>query len=241
MGYNLTIDQGNSATKVALWRESNMFKSMRYDDLTVVDIKALANDYELDALILSSVKVVDTSILDVINNICRNVYILNHQTKLPIKIEYVSPETLGHDRIAAAVGANMISPGKTLLVVDYGTAVTYDIVTNDGRYIGGNIAPGLNMRIDALHHNTARLPQVVVDGDCPLWGNNTDTAIRAGVIYGMVGELTYYRSKLPDDVVVVCTGGYAEIISGMVDFGVIVEPNLVNIGLNNIILYNENK
>ncbi len=241
MGYNLTIDQGNSATKVALWRESNMVKSMRYDDLTVVDIKALANDYELDALILSSVKVVDTSILDVINNICRNVYILNHQTKLPIKIEYVSPETLGHDRIAAAVGANMISPGKTLLVVDYGTAVTYDIVTNDGRYIGGNIAPGLNMRIDALHHNTARLPQIVVDGDCPLWGNNTDTAIRAGVIYGLVGELTYYRSKLPDDVVVVCTGGYAEIISGMVDFGVIVEPNLVNIGLNSIILYNENK
>ncbi len=241
MGYNLTIDQGNSATKVALWRESNMVKSMRYDDLTVVDIKALANDYELDALILSSVKVVDTSILDVINNICRNVYILNHQTKLPIKIEYVSPETLGHDRIAAAVGANMISPGKTLLVVDYGTAVTYDIVTNDGRYIGGNIAPGLNMRIDALHYNTARLPQIVVDGDCPLWGNNTDTAIRAGVIYGMVGELTYYRSKLPDDVVVVCTGGYAEIISGMVDFGVIVEPNLVNIGLNSIILYNENK
>lgn len=241
MGYNLTIDQGNSATKVALWRESNMVKSMRYDDLTVVDIKALANDYELDALILSSVKVVDTSILDVINNICRNVYILNHQTKLPIKIEYVSPETLGHDRIAAAVGANMISPGKTLLVVDYGTAVTYDIVTNDGRYIGGNIAPGLNMRIDALHYNTARLPQIVVDGDCPLWGNNTDTAIRAGVIYGLVGELTYYRSKLPDDVVVVCTGGYAEIISGMVDFGVIVEPNLVNIGLNSIILYNENK
>lgn len=241
MGYNLTIDQGNSATKVALWRECNMVKSMRYDDLAVVDIKALADDYELDALILSSVKVVDTSILDVINNICRNVYILNHQTKLPIKIEYVSPETLGHDRIAAAVGANMISPGKTLLVVDYGTAVTYDIVTNDGRYIGGNIAPGLNMRIDALHHNTVRLPQIVVDGDCPLWGNNTDTAIRAGVIYGMVGELTYFRSKLPDDVVVVCTGGYAEIISGMVDFGVIVEPNLVNIGLNSIILYNENK
>lgn len=241
MGYNLTIDQGNSATKVALWRESNMVKSMRYDDLTVVDIKALADDYELDAVILSSVKIVETSILDVINNICRNVYILNHQTKLPIKIEYVSPETLGHDRIAAAVGANMISPGKTLLVVDFGTAVTYDIVTNDGRYIGGNIAPGLNMRIDALHHNTARLPQIVVDGDCPLWGKNTDTAIRAGVIYGIVGEMTYYRSKLPDDVVVVCTGGYAEIIAGMVDFDVVVEPNLVNIGLNSIILYNENK
>lgn len=241
MGYNITIDQGNSATKVALWCVGDMVATMRYDVLREDDVKHLAISYGLDVAMLSSVARMDTSVVNAINDLCSKVYILNHKTKLPIVNDYTSPETLGCDRIAAAVGAKAIFPDRTILVVDFGTAVTYDVVTEQGHYIGGNIAPGLKMRIDSLHHYTAKLPQVAMVGDCPLWGINTDTAIRAGVVNGIVGELTYYYSQLPENSVVLCTGGDAEFIARKVDFEIIVEPNLVDIGLNSILLYNENK
>ncbi len=241
MGYNLTIDQGNSAAKVALWHDDDMVNTMRYDVFDADVIEEIAKRYELGSVILSSVSIIDPVVLSALENVCKKVYILSHKTALPIVNDYASPLTLGCDRIAAAVGAWTLSKERPLLVVDLGTAVTYDVVTAQGHYIGGNIAPGLKMRLEALHNFTAKLPKVDADGECPLWGVNTETAIRAGAINGIVGELTYYRSKLADDAIVVCTGGDADVISKLLDFEVIIEPNLVNIGLNSILLYNEDK
>jgi type III pantothenate kinase len=83
---------------------------------------------------------------------------LDHSTPVPIKNLYATPETLGYDRLAAAVGAAAMFPGKNVLIVDFGTAITYDIVTAAGEFLGGNISPGAALRFRALHEGTGALP-----------------------------------------------------------------------------------
>lgn len=164
---------------------------------------------------------------------------------LPIGLRYGSQGTLGADRIAAAVGAWALYPRQSLLVVDAGTAVTYDHVTADGYFAGGNIAPGMAMRLEALHRYTARLPRVSVPRDLSVYnhqfmGDCTETAMILGAVYGILGAITYYRSHLPEPTTVVITGGWARQLSTLCDFPMSVEPDLVSRGLNEILLFNQN-
>ena len=85
---------------------------------------------------------------------------LRNLVSLPIKVRYKTPETLGRDRLAAAVGANYLQPGKDLLVIDAGTAITYELVDASGSYLGGNISPGMTTRFRALNQFTKKLPLV---------------------------------------------------------------------------------
>lgn len=122
------------------------------------------------------------------------IYYLDHTTPLPIRNCYATPETLGTDRLAAAVGAYFLAKEKTgksvpVLVIDLGTALTYDLVTAQGEFLGGNISPGIQMRLKALHQFTARLPRVNPEGPLPQLGNTTETAIRCGVIHGIQREI----------------------------------------------------
>lgn len=241
MGYNLTIDQGNSAAKIVIWHNDAYVADSFHQELTAQDVKDIIAQYNVSSAIYSSVGVSGTDITNALHQACDNVIELTHETRLPIVLDYDTPTTLGRDRIAAAAGAHELHPGKNVLIVDMGTAVTYDILSKDARFNGGNIAPGLKMRLDALHHLTARLPHVNPDGDCPTWGKNTETAIRAGAIYGIVGEISYYKSILPDDTIVLLTGGSASKIQGLLTFHTEIDEHLVNRGLNCILRYNENK
>lgn len=96
------------------------------------------------------------------------------------------------------------------------------------------------MRLEALHHYTERLPKVEPHGDLPQWGYDTDTAIRSGVINGIVGEITHYRNKLSSDCKLILTGGAAKAIKPLLDFPVEIDQQLVTRGLNSILIYNEN-
>lgn len=114
---------------------------------------------------------------------------LRHDVSLPIELRYKTPETLGVDRLAGAIAANEMYPGQTVLIADVGTALTTDMVLAEGVYIGGNISPGLQMRLDALHYFTSRLPQVNLEGETSYFGTNTEKAIRSGVKWGVVNEI----------------------------------------------------
>ena len=180
--------------------------------------------------------------LDALKPLARRACYLSADTPGPLVIDYASPTTLGADRIAAATGAMTLVPGETALVVDMGTAITYDVVTAMGHYLGGNIAPGIFVRLEALNHFTSALPLVETDGDTPRWGYNTETALRSGAIRGVVGELQYYRHCLAAEHPhprVVLTGGSAELITPYITSKIITEPHLVLIGLNAILKYNE--
>jgi type III pantothenate kinase len=241
MGYNLTIDQGNSSAKVAVWHDETMIYDSVKRDLSASDIAEITSLYPINAAIYCSVAQNGDAILAELQNRCGKVYELTSTLPTPITIDYRTPQSLGRDRIAAAVGAWTMCRGKWTLVVDLGTAITYDVVSPDGRFIGGNIAPGVEMRLEALHRHTARLPRVKTTGDCPLWGYDTETALRSGAINGIIGELHHYRDSLSNDTIVVLTGGSAEIIASRLDFPTKLERHLVTKGLNSILIYNENK
>lgn len=244
MALYLTIDQGNTAAKLALWRGEKLEETHIVQSLVPASLaQFIANHPGIEAAIYCSVASHGTEIMATLNNSLRRAIKLTGNTPLPINIEYGTMGSLGVDRIAAAVGAQASFPGTPLLVVDAGTAVTYDAVTADGRFIGGNIAPGMNMRLEALHRFTARLPRVKVPRELPtglVFGNNTESAMILGAIYGIVGAMSYYKSRLPENTKVVMTGGWAGELSRLCDFDINVDPHLVSKGLNRILIYNEN-
>lgn len=244
MALYLTIDQGNTAAKLALWRGEKLEETHIVQSLVPASLaQFITNHPGIEAAIYCSVASHGTEIMATLNNSLRRAIKLTGNTPLPINIEYGTMGSLGVDRIAAAVGAQASFPGTPLLVVDAGTAVTYDAVTADGRFIGGNIAPGMNMRLEALHRFTARLPRVKVPRELPtglVFGNNTESAMILGAIYGIVGAMSYYKSRLPENTKVVMTGGWARELSRLCDFDINVDPHLVSKGLNRILIYNEN-
>lgn len=241
---NLTIDQGNTAAKLALWRNGEPIDMTIEARPTpdVVEKFAMSTGQSPDAAIYCSVASRGSDLLHDIRRYTRQVLRLKADMPLPLKIAYATPATLGADRIAAAAGALSLHPGKHLLVVDAGTAVTYDYVRNDGTFIGGNIAPGMTMRLEALHRFTVRLPRLEMPrqlepGD--LLGTDTATAMIRGAAYGIIGAIFYYKHHLPEDTVTVITGGWAKMISRLIDFDVDTQPHLVSLGLNSILTYNE--
>ncbi|MDE6049693.1 MAG: type III pantothenate kinase [Paramuribaculum sp.] len=245
MALYLTIDQGNTAAKLAVWRDSELLDLLIEPMLTPAVVERFVSPFgRMKAAIYCSVASEGNNIVEGITHLAEKVMRLTNRTPLPIVIDYKSPDTLGTDRIAAAVGACTSYPGEKMLVVDAGTAVTYDVVSADGHFLGGNIAPGMRMRLEALHRFTRRLPEVEVPRELKydtFMGYDTPSAMILGAIYGIVGAISYYHERLGSDTRVVMTGGWAIELSGLCDFSVSVEPDLASKGLNRILLYNEDK
>lgn len=241
---NLCIDQGNSRTKIALFKkDGRIVKNLLYKSFTSADVERLFSLYPIKNSIVSTVANIDAAVVNALNRLSQHFILFDYLTPLPITNCYETSETLGQDRIASAVGAATLCPGKNFLIVDAGSAITYDFVSAEQGYLGGNIAPGIKMRLTVLHQMTKKLPQVEVEQNAltPLFGKNTKEAIAAGVVRGVVFEVKGYMRALSEqgiDFVAFATGGHAPyILNGMKD-GMRHEPNLVLIGLNKILEYN---
>ena len=134
----------------------------------------------------------------------------------------------------AAAGGLVHHPGADLLVIDAGSALTVDLVS-DGAYRGGSISPGLSMRFRALHEYTDRLPLVTRRDSFSFPGQTTEEAIAAGVVMGMVYEINEYIRTLEErheKLVTVITGGDSELLSSRTDRKLFIYPDLVTEGLN---------
>ena len=241
MGLNLTIDQGNSSVKIAIWDGDVLVDEESAKELTRQQLARIVDRFHPASALCCSVTGNGGRYVQWLTAMGLAARQVSSDMPLPVKIGYTTPQTLGPDRIAAAVGACSLFPGENLLVVDMGTAVTYDHVNSEGVFVGGNIAPGIGMRLRSLHNFTARLPQIDGYGDIPLLGHDTATAMRAGAVRGVVAEIFYYLSQLPAQTKVVLTGGWAAHVSKFLDFPVTVDKCLVTKGLLSILLYNENK
>lgn len=177
---------------------------------------------------------------------CRRItptIVLDHQTPLPLKINYQSPATLGVDRIAAATGSTVLFKGGNNLVIDIGTCITYDMVDSDSVYHGGGISPGVDMRLKAMHKFTSGLPLVAVKGMPELIGKTTRECMLSGVIHGTVAELEgiilRYRQFFEQLNIIICGGG-AIFFESKIKDDIFAVPNLVLVGLNHILRYNLN-
>lgn len=120
------------------------------------------------------------------------------------------PAGLGADRVAADIGARSMRPGHTLLIIDAGTCLTFDVIGRDGTVLGGAISPGINLRLKAMHEHTAALPLLDAEGEHPILGYDTPTSMRGGAINGVRWEIEgYIRTMLAEypDLHVFMTGG----------------------------------
>lgn len=168
-------------------------------------------------------------------------------TAIPLRNAYATPQTLGADRLAAAVGAAGLRPGRDTLIVDVGTALKCDLVTADGTYHGGSIGPGLAMRLRALHVFTGRLPLLAlpaVDATIPLTGDSTTGSLLSGVVNGTVAEITgllaQYEQRYPS-LGVLLTGGDAAFLAARLPARIFVVSELVLLGLQRILAYHVEK
>ena len=250
---NLCIDQGNSRTKVALMTdEGKMINHFIYKSFSSAEVERLFDLYEITDSIISSVVNIEAAVVNTLHRRSQHFVLFDHNTPIPIVNRYDTPETLGQDRLAAAVGAKSLNPQENLLIIDAGSAITYDFVSAEGEYMGGNIAPGLKMRFVMLQRMTKKLPLVEVDENelIPLFGKNTRDAIAAGVIRGVAYEVKGYMRTLGEKVPhfrTFLTGGNAPYVLNNVRTSrtekreIRYEKHLVLIGLNEILRFNKLK
>ena len=236
---NLIIDQGNSVAKLALFEKNKLVNYFQTEELTTQMIEDLLQQYAVSSGIVSSVGRMDKSVYNLLKNQLSAFYELNAQLPLPLKIDYKTPDTLGVDRIAAAVGAWIQNPHSNLLVIDIGTAITIDFISADGIYKGGNISPGIDLRFKALNQFTDKLPLVNEIGEIPSLGYDTETAIRSGVIKGITREIDSYieEFKKEQKVFIFLTGGHAFYFESKLKNSIFADGNLVLKGLNEILNY----
>lgn len=238
----LVIDIGNSRTKIAVFDDHKLVRKEITDHPGPDSLNVFFNEHDIQQSIISSVNE-DIGALE--NELAgRTEYIrFSAQLKNGIDNRYRSRETLGLDRLAGVIGVKALFPGRNCLVIDAGTCITYDAVDRSGVYRGGSIAPGLNMRLKAMHTFTGRLPLVELADFEELEGYNTATSMLSGVMNGAVFELKgfieSYNLQYSDLQVILC-GGDANFFdtrlkSSIFAHALKTEPDLVLIGLNEVI------
>ncbi|CAH0998666.1 Type III pantothenate kinase [Neolewinella maritima] len=165
------------------------------------------------------------------------VFALDRSQPLPFASDYTTPDTLGQDRIAALAGT-LGHMHTARLVVDAGSCVTLDLMDRHDRYLGGNISPGVTMRLTAMHERTARLPLVQGGGIAGAVGRSTEQALRHGGQLGVVYEIEGLYRRLLDahpDLQLVLTGGDAPLLLSAFSLPVLHRPHLVLSGLHQIL------
>ena len=150
--------------------------------------------------------------------------VVNHEIELGLAIDYPNPETIGADRLANAAAVASLH-GAPAVVVDFGTAVTFDIISPEGAYVGGVIAPGLEVMTDYMFQKTALLPKIDLSEPTEIIGKSTQSAMMAGAVHGYRGMIKEILTEIYDEFsgsgskrpITIATGGYAELISDKVE------------------------
>jgi len=242
---NLVIDQGNTVSKLAVFSGSELVARIVAPMLSAeVLIQVFTKFPQIKNGILSSVATYEDEISTFLRTKLSAFIILNSETPLPITNSYKSKQSLGYDRIADAVGANVMFPGYDVMIIDAGTAITIDLLTKNGEFFGGNISPGLDLRFRALHEFTKKLPLEKKSNDFPILGKTTSEAIIAGVLNGVVFELDGYIEALKGqypDIKIILTGGDINYFEKKLKNSIFANSNLNLTGLNRILEYNVEK
>ena len=248
----LTIDSGNTNIVFALyeagkqrgvWRRANDNRQTADEyGVWLLQLMALAKLHpeDVDSAIIATV-VPDT--LFSLKGLCRNYFkaeplvVGDAGVELGIQALVDTPEAVGADRLVNAVAAHE-EYGGPLIILDFGTATTFDVINADGDYVGGVIAPGINLSVEALHRAAAMLPKVSVTRPQTVIGKHTTPAIQPGIYWGYVGLIEglveRIRNEYGEKLRVVATGGLAPMFEPAVDVIQEVDRNLTLRGLVSI-------
>ena len=239
---NLIVDIGNSRIKLGVFKDNELIESFVFADMLVCDAELVLRKYrDVKDCIIGATANIPNDLLEYFSNTFPNLIVLSGNTKLPFANLYQTKETQGPDRIAAVAGAMSMFPSSDVLVIDAGTAITYDFINKQGEYQGGAIAPGMTMRFKALNSFTQKLPLIAAGEKAELHGQTTEESIKSGVQNGLIfeiqGFIEKHRLEHPD-LKVVLSGGDAIFLAERINCIIFVEQNIVLIGLNSILNYN---
>ena len=237
---NLVIDIGNTRIKAALFENDQLLKVHFFQ--SEKELLDLALEASPKYAILSSVKEENHLIKEEIERFSQ-LFVLKAGMPVPFQNLYETPKTLGVDRLAAIAGALVLYPKTACLVIDLGTCITLDFVDAESRFWGGNISPGLQMRFEAMHQFTEKLPLIqdyLKQSTIPYTGKSTYGAMMSGVVYGIiheiVGAMQFYQQKI-GNFNTILTGGDALFFETKIKEPIFVTQNLTLIGLNGILQY----
>ncbi len=245
---NLIVDIGNTRTKIAFFENNELVEKAILENGTLGELSAATAGLAIDGAILSATGLDTEGVENFLNQHYPFVR-FDHTTPIPIKNKYKTPETLGKDRLAAVIAAKMMFPKDNCLVIDAGTCLTYNFVTANNMFIGGNITPGLTMRLKAMHHFTAKLPEIERHTEgvefMDILGTTTETAVRIGAQVGVLAEVEGFVARFIRNfgkIKVVLTGGDGEFLMKHVVLSErYFERHLVLEGLNQILNFNLKK
>lgn len=235
----LVIDVGNTRLKMGLFANGRLLATgaATHGDLAAVQ-HFLAGARPVRTAI-GTVAAPDHQFLDGLRALAPLIEI-GGASPSPLGSAYTTPETLGVDRLANAVAAKLLFPGRAVLAIDLGSCATYDLVDELAVYRGGIIAPGLHMRAKAMHAYSARLP-LVDPPDLPMVpGLDTATSLAAGTFHGMLMEINGYMALFKQQyrgLAVVITGGDAPRFVRALKSGIFAHPTLTLIGLHALLHY----
>ncbi len=226
----LTIDIGNTHTVVGIFRGEQLINNWRISSSlarTEDEIAAIINYFFLNDKIIYSdfkgacISSVVPDLTFIYELVCQRYFklkplVINSNVELGMKVKYADPSMVGADRLCNAV-AGVKNFGTPLIVLDFGTATTFDCIDQNGDYLGGVIAAGINTTIEALHLHAAKLPRVSLDFPDQLIGQTTDDSIKSGILNGTVfmvdGMLENLKKELGNGTGVIATGGLAKRIA----------------------------
>lgn len=237
----LTIDVGNTNVKVAVFKQFNLvdkfvFQKNNFQNNFQIIFKKHPN---LTKAVLASV-----SMLDEMDSIwLRNqieVIEIHSESVFPFKNKYTTPNTLGIDRRVLASGAVLQYPNQDVLIIDAGTCITYDFITNKKEYLGGAISPGLRLRYQALNDYTAKLPLLESNSPENFIGNSTDESIHSGVVNGLCYEIEGFISEFSvkkEQFTIILTGGDAIFLANRLKSTIFADENFLLKSLHQLYTY----
>lgn len=254
----LAIDVGNTNIVLALFDQGKVKYHWRLttnayrtgDELALALSQLLAlHHYQLqdisNVIIASVVPEITEALLNMSKNSLKLAPLVVGREGIKLGIEAVTdnPKEVGADRLVNAVAAKK-QYGNNLIIIDFGTATTFDIVNNQGNYAGGVIAPGIHLSIEALHMGTAQLPTIDVAPPEKVIGTNTVSAMQSGIYWGYMamieGMVTRIKKEMNhSDIQVIATGGLASLFANGTSMIHYVEEDLTLAGLNIIFELNQ--
>lgn len=238
----MAIDIGNTRMKVALFVDGELDGVLTFSNRAYRQVSQLIDEAGATRGVISNVSKMTRPLADVFEE---NLELLqvDQTTKFPIRINYRTPETLGADRIANAVAAAKLYPKKNVLVIDFGTCIKYDVVTANGEFIGGAIAPGVQMRFKSMYMMTGKLPRIKewesIEENWP--GSDTRSSMVSGVIQGIQAEILRYidiSNEHYQNLTVIATGGDYAFFDKVFKNIIFAHPYLTLWGLHEILLTN---
>lgn len=237
----LAVDIGNTRIKGAVFEDANLLETFVF--LKTELQKSIQNILEkhknITHLVVASVSDVEKQSFSLFEKAV-NIHFLSNNDSFPFVNCYETPKTLGIDRLVLATGATLQFPGQNRLVIDAGTCVTYDFISENNNYLGGAISPGLKLRYEALHHFTAKLPLLSLQSPQHLIGNSTAESIHSGVVNGLAfeidGVINQYKAQF-SNFIIILTGGDTEFLAKRLKNTIFANSNFLLESLNQTFQY----